>query len=203
MCVICISDKGTRQPNRAEFEEMFFGNPDGAGYMFARDGQVHIHKGFMTLEDFLIAVNSERFTDDDVVVYHFRISTQGGVNPQMCQPFALTKELVKTECLDVLARVGVVHNGIIPMTSIRGFSYSDTALFVADYLSVLIKSVSDVHKTQILDIIEELIKSKMVLLDCFGNYETIGKFERVDGLLYSNLYHKSRRFVLNAAVAAK
>ena len=47
MCIICVSPKGTRQPTRAQLKTMFFRNPHGAGYMYARDGIVHIHKGFM------------------------------------------------------------------------------------------------------------------------------------------------------------
>ena len=56
---------------------------DGAGYMYARDGKVTIHKGFMNIEDFLTAVHAEQFTPQDSVVYHFRISTQTGVNAPM------------------------------------------------------------------------------------------------------------------------
>lgn len=52
---------------------MFRRNPHGAGYMYARDGKVTIHKGFMNIEDFLAAVHAEQFTLQDSVVYHFRI----------------------------------------------------------------------------------------------------------------------------------
>ena len=55
MCVICASPKGVRQPNRSEIKAMFLRNPDGAGYMVARDGKVTIHKGFMNLDEFLNA----------------------------------------------------------------------------------------------------------------------------------------------------
>ena len=78
MCIICVSRSGVRQPGEATIRAMFLNNPHGAGYMFARDGWVTIHKGFMDLDDYLRAIREEHFTVSDNVVYHFRISTQDG-----------------------------------------------------------------------------------------------------------------------------
>ena len=89
MCVICASPKGVRQPTRSEIKAMFLRNPDGAGYMVARDGSVTIHKGFMNLDEFLNALKAEHFTAKDSVVYHFRISTQAGINPGMTHGLAV------------------------------------------------------------------------------------------------------------------
>ena len=49
MCIICVSRSGVRQPGEATIRAMFLNNPHGTGYMFARDGWVTIHKGFMDL----------------------------------------------------------------------------------------------------------------------------------------------------------
>ena len=81
MCIICVSKSGVRQPGEATIRSMFLNNPHGAGYMVARGGRVEIHKGFMNLGDYLRAIRAECFTLQDSVVYHFRISTQAGVNP--------------------------------------------------------------------------------------------------------------------------
>lgn len=83
MCIICVSKSGVQQPTDSTIRAMFRRNPHGAGYMYARNGKVTIHKGFMNIEDFLSAVHTERFTPQDSVVYHFRISTQAGVNAAM------------------------------------------------------------------------------------------------------------------------
>ena len=145
---------------------MFSRNPDGAGFMVARNGKVEIHKGFMEFGEFINAVNSMNFTDDDVIVYHFRISTQGGVNREMCQPFGQTRHITETKALDVLANVGIAHNGIIPMTTDhRDKEYSDTAHFVAEYLPWMVRTPKDIKNPFILDCIEEIINSKMVLMD--------------------------------------
>ena len=83
MCIICVSKSGVQQPTDSTIRAMFRRNPHGAGYMYARNGKVTIHKCFMIIEDFLSAVHTERFTPQDSVVYHFRISTQAGVNAAM------------------------------------------------------------------------------------------------------------------------
>ena len=191
MCVICISPAGVAQPSSFEIKRMFHRNPHGAGYMVARHGQVEIHKGFMTLDDYLTALRAERFTDDDTVVYHFRISTQAGVNPTMTQPFPLSSQLEAMKALDLTCACGVAHNGIIPLTSDPDeHVYSDTALFIAYYLSRYVRKPSDLKRTQLLNLIGAMIQSKMVILDGSGLYATIGRFYTDEGLLYSNLYHR-------------
>lgn len=194
MCVICISDRGRRQPTASELEAMFNRNPDGAGYMYARRGQVSIHKGFMDFEDFWRAVCSERFSSADPVVYHFRISTQAGVNPFMTQPFPVTNNLNITEALDVLCPLGVAHNGIIPATTDKNEKrYSDTALFTVYYLSRLIRNRDDLHNQKLHNILEKMIGySKLALLTGGGEVVTIGHFVENDGLLLSNLNHIAR-----------
>ena len=171
---------------------MFFRNPDGAGYMFARDGRVVIHKGYMHLHEFLSAIREERFTAEDSVVYHFRISTQAGVNPAMTHPFPLSNQLEVMKALDVVCGCGVAHNGIIRLTSDPDErEYSDTALFVAEYLSRVIRKPSDLQREPLLNAIAELIQSKMVILDGSGYIATVGAFFNDRGLLYSNLHHRA------------
>ena len=58
MCIICVSKSGVQQPTDTTLRAMFRRNPHGAGYMYARDGKVTIHKGFMNIEDFLSADDS-------------------------------------------------------------------------------------------------------------------------------------------------
>jgi predicted glutamine amidotransferase len=191
MCVICASPAGVRQPSISEIKRMFFRNPDGAGYMVARNGRVEIHKGFMTLGDFLTAIKSEHFTAEDSVVYHFRISTQAGINPAMTHPFPLSNQPALMKALDVICGCGVAHNGVIRLTSDPNeHEYSDTALFITEYLSDYIREPADLKCKQLLNAIGLLIQSKMALLDGSGYIATIGEFFNDRGLLYSNLNHR-------------
>jgi len=188
MCIICVSKKGVRQPSLAQLRNMFQRNPDGAGYMFARNGKVTIHKGFMNWCDFNSAVESEHFTAKDPVVYHFRISTQAGVKPEMTHPFPLTKELDYCEKLDLTCRTGIAHNGIIRMTSTaKETRFSDTALFITDYMTRLLRNPeADMIDKPTLDMIEHLTNSKWAILSKTGDISTVGTFVNEKGLLFSN-----------------
>lgn len=187
MCVICASPKGTRQPSLSEIKRMFYRNPHGAGYMYARDGKVVIHKGFMNLGDFLAALKSEHFTAADSVVYHFRISTQAGVSPEMTHPFPLSNRPARLRKLDLRCRVGVAHNGVIPLTSDPSNErYSDTAIFITDYLSHIIRRRADLRDQRVLDEIFQIAQSRFAIMDGGGYIATVGKFIDERGLLFSN-----------------
>ena len=187
MCVIAASRAGVPQPTIRQLETCFRHNPHGAGYMYARDGKVTIHKGFMTWKDFYNAVTQEQFTAADPVVYHFRIATQAGINPEMTHPFPLTPKLEHTTRLDLTCPVGIAHNGIIRMTSCPGSHYSDTALFITEYMTKLIRKRADVSDEDILTMIDLLTNSKWAIMTGAGDIETVGRFiHEPNGLIFSN-----------------
>ena len=195
MCIICVSKPGCEQPSVKTLRTMFLLNPHGAGYMVARGGKVFIHKGFMNIEEFLNAVRRERFTAADSVVYHFRISTQAGVNPEMTHPFPLSNQPRMMRALDLTCRCGIAHNGIIHLTSDPGnHRYSDTAIFITDYLSTLIHKPADLRNQALLETIYTLARSKFAIMDGGGYVATVGEFIEDHGLLYSNdSYQMDRR----------
>ena len=187
MCIICVSRSGVRQPGEATIRAMFLNNPHGAGYMFARDGWVTIHKGFMDLDDYLRAIREEHFTVSDSVVYHFRISTQAGVSPEMTHPFPLSNRPARLRKLDLRCRVGVAHNGVIPLTSDPSNErYSDTAIFITDYLTRMIHRRADLRDQRVLDEIFQIAQSRFVIMDGGGYIATVVKFIDERGLLFSN-----------------
>ena len=116
MCIICVSQAGIRQPSLEQIKTMFSHNMHGAGHMVARNGRVHIHKGYMDADYFAAAVEVEHFTASDSVVYHFRVSTQAGVSPEMTHPFPLSDQLSAMKALHVECACGIVHNGTIQLT---------------------------------------------------------------------------------------
>lgn len=173
MCIICVSKSGVRQPSDITLRAMFRRNPHGAGYMYARDGKVTIHKGFMNIEDFLAAVHAEQFTPQDSVVYHFRISTQAGVNAPMTHPFPLSNQPRMMRSLDLTSDPDNKR-------------YSDTAIFVTDYLSKIIRKKADLRDPVTLELIWQLAKSKFAIMDNSGYIATVGHFIDDHGLLFSN-----------------
>ena len=187
MCIICVSPKRVRQPNVTTIRRMFQNNPDGAGYMVARDGKVTISKGFMDVDEYIEAIRAEHFTAKDPVVYHFRISTQAGVNPQMTHPFPLSNRIEHMKVLDVECSCGVAHNGIIRLTTDRNNrEYSDTALFIANYLSLIIREPGDLKDERVLKLIHRLAGSKLAIMDGDGYIATVGEYINQKGLLFSN-----------------
>lgn len=192
MCVIAVSERGVKQPDWNQLKNMFQHNPHGAGYMYARKNWVTIHKGFMCWEDFERAVKAENFTADDPVVYHFRISTQAGICPEMTHPFPLTSTIVNCRKLDLRCHVGVAHNGIIRMTSdYRETRYSDTALFIAKYMTKLIRKPEDITDKAVIEMIENLTNSKWAIMENTGKIVTVGHFISEKGLLFSNGSYKA------------
>lgn len=154
--------------------------------------QVHnYHEGFMTLPDLLRQLQREAFTPEDPVVYHFRISTQGGTTPTMTHPFPLTSSLAACEQLDLTCACGVAHNGVIRLTSNGSRRYSDTALFITRYMTRLIRAPRDLQDPAILDLLEALTGSRLALLDQSGLLVTVGPFIREkNGCLFSNTTYR-------------
>ena len=187
MCIICVSPKRVRQPNVTTIRRMFQNNPDGAGSLVARDGKGIISKGFMNVDEYIEAIRAEHFTAKDPVVYHFRISTQAGVNPQMTHPFPLSNRIEHMKVLDVECSCGVAHNGVIRLTTDpRNREYSNTALFIANYLSLIIREPGDLKDERVLKLIHRLAGSKLAIMDADGYIATVGEYINQKGLLFSN-----------------
>jgi len=190
MCVICIKKKGVRMPTESEIKDMWARNPDGAGFMYARDGELHIDKGYMSLPAFMEALEAAEIKESEPLILHFRISTQGGVNPGMCHPFPVSKRYADMDELESSPEIGIAHNGIIQRCCKANCKYSDTALFVTRYVSELIRKPSDLNKYALLEAISALApNNRFALMNAKGKIATIGAFEQMDGLLYSNTYH--------------
>ena len=109
----------------------------------------------------------------------------------MTHPFPLSNRLKHMKALDVKCGIGIVHNGVIKLTSDpTETEYSDTALFITKYLSKLIKKPNDLTDEDTLEIIEKLSNpSRMAFMDAAGNITTTGKFTTAyDGLKFSNMH---------------
>ena len=195
MCIIAIKEKGIDMPDKEILKVMFENNPDGCGFMYAIGGVVHIEKGFMTFDAFIKAVNRLDLKDVPVVM-HFRIATSGGIDKGICHPFPISdkrKNLVKCH---TITDVGVVHNGIIPISAPKNMS--DTMQYITSRLSIYKAIQPDFHTIpNCQKRIEKEIKSKMVFLDNKSRIVKIGEFIEDKGIWYSNtsyMPHKSYCF---------
>ena len=206
MCIIVYKPKNQKMPTLTTLKNCFKNNPDGAGYMLAHDGQVVIHKGLMTFEDFtndLHAYVHEHKIDLEKtpLVMHFRITTQGGVQKGLTHPFPIVDNYDDMKKLDTTAQIALAHNGIIyPCTDARVKDHNDTMQFCKDYMTNIVAndnywSSSDKK----VKIVQKIIgSSKLAIMHANGFVKLIGQFTYDNGIFYSNSsysYSYSNRYV--------
>lgn len=127
MCIIVYKPVNQLVPLKT-LKDCWDGNKDGAGLMFAEDGQLKIAKGFMDWKRFKKYYN--RFGEERMLsvpmVFHFRIATHGSVGPANCHPFKVHNDL------------WFAHNGIISAVDVpKDRDISDTEAFAEQYLGYL------------------------------------------------------------------
>lgn len=187
MCVIVVKEAGVPVPKNEVLRDCFQHNGDGAGFAFARGGQVYIRKGFMTWRSFRKGLRRERLTDQDSVMYHFRIATAGLKSPENTHPFPVTSSekllssrWIKTDC-------AVAHNGILYREG-EG-EKSDTFIFVRDVLAL------PEAKLHVRAMDEGIIRfladgGKFAFLYGTGECVRTGRdWDEENGLYFSNMYH--------------
>lgn len=188
MCIIAAKPANTKMPTYETLENMWYGNPDGAGIMYAIDGKVRIEKGLMTFKAFNDKLDELRkVVDLDAVpvVMHFRITTHGGTCPANTHPFPVTDSVKLLQRTSLAANIGVAHNGIIPITPRKGIS--DTMEYIASQLAPLSRACPSWYRNpDALTLVKNAIQSKMAVLTGKGELVTIGDFVESDGIKYSN-----------------
>ncbi len=189
MCVIAYKPLNVAFPEERILRNCFENNDDGAGFMFAYKGEVHFHKGYETFSAFMKALNAARKITGDNVPYvmHFRIATQG-YEKTMTHPFPLSSNMNSLKKLRGKCSIGIAHNGILDITSDGSKTYSDTMLFITDYLSNIIQGYDWYENKRTKKLIEKLIDgSRLAILDAKGHCELMGKGWVKDGdMHYSN-----------------
>lgn len=201
MCIIVYKPSTAKLPSKNTLRKCWINNPDGAGYMYPdiEKGKVVIKKGFMTMNDFMSSLKQDysKMGHCTPFVLHFRISTQGGVKRGLTHPFPLSADMDDLRKLKTTTDIGIAHNGVISLTTSywnrKDLDYSDTMLFITDYLSLIIKDKNYYKDPDKLELIERLIDSKMAIMDDTGHTELIGHFYEDGGCYYSNIYYKEPR----------
>lgn len=200
MCIIMVKEQNVLFPEEKILENCWDNNPDMGGFMYAWQGQVHIRKGFLTFEDFKRALNKAREKTGDKVPYvlHFRISTQG-YNKECCQPFPLSSKMHNLKKLKCASNIGVAHNGVLSLTSNGAKDYSDTMLFITDYLTNIVRGFDWYEDKRTKLLIENLISgSRFAIMDKNGHIERCGKGwvkDTVSGCHFSNSTYSYKKYV--------
>lgn len=194
MCIIAIKPANINMPTSDIIENCWHNNPDGAGFMFPKDGQVEVRKGFMKLKSFKKAVEQLKKELDVVttpIIFHFRIGTSGGNIPENTHPFPVSEHLPLLQKIQCRAPLAVAHNGVINIETSKK-DISDTMEYILSQLAPLYQLKKDFYLLEAgKKLVYNAIQSKMAFLDGKGRIETIGKFEEDKGILYSNFSYCS------------
>ena len=201
MCIIVSKEKGVKLPTKETLKNCFINNDDGAGFMYVKNNQVMIDKGYMTFEDFykrLKELKKEFNSDltDKALVFHFRIGTHGKNDKETTHPFPITSKYDELRKTKTTCNVGMAHNGII-----YSYNYdnilSDTQSFIKDYISVFRELDKKFYKNKrVMDLIDDKIgSSKLCFLDNKENIYYLGDFITDEGVKYSNGTYKTSRYL--------
>lgn len=196
MCIIVSKEKGVKLPTKKILENCFNRNSDGAGFMYVKNNQVMIDKGYMTFEDFykrLKELKKEFGNDltDKALVMHFRIGTHGNNDKATTHPFPISSNEDELKKLKTTTNVGMAHNGIIPYYGYYTL-LSDTQAFIKDYVSIFRDLDKHFYKNErVMKLIEKTANSKLCFLDNQENIYYLGEFVENEGVKYSNETYKS------------
>lgn len=192
MCIAIGKPIGVDIPDESILRNCWENNDDGAGFAFNFNGKVFIKKGFMTYESFIDALNSANNKYDlkkKGMLIHFRIATHGSRDSSMTHPFPINYDDGALKKIEYISDYAVIHNGIITLTSYdakKTEGLSDTAVFIKKYLTLIASNKNWFYNKQNVDLIEELIDSKMAILNKNGDIKMTSGFTEDNGVYYSN-----------------
>jgi hypothetical protein len=95
------------------------------------------------------------------------------------------------------SNIGVAHNGILSLTSDGAKDYSDTMLFITEYLVNIIRSYDWYKDKRTVKLIENLIDgSRFAILDKTGHCQLMGRgWIEDNGVSYSNSTYSYKKQV--------
>lgn len=173
MCIILIKPEGTKLPSSKLLKNAWNNNNHGAGFCYPEDNQVHIKKGYMSLESLLLDL--EKVDNNLSMILHFRTGTSGTLGPEATHPFPILNDIKALKALDIETDYGLAHNGIFNINNIP--TESDTMEYC--------KQISQFKdRGDFYDIIERssignkiAVMDKTGKVDLFGNFITDGKYQ--------------------------
>lgn len=186
MCIIVYKNFDATLPSSEVIKNCFINNPDGAGVaiLSPQEKKVRIHKGFMYLKEFQDFIDNN-VKENDLAVYHFRITTSGGTCAENCHPFPISNKIEDLKALDIETRFAFIHNGILGQGT---KNLSDTQLYIRDKLFKVRESLNNESTRK--KIMKQTEGSRTISIDAetstvFITGEWV-KDKEYPGLLFSN-----------------
>lgn len=201
MCVAVYKPQGVDMPSKKTLNICFKNNDDGAGFMFAHNGKVHIEKGFMSFASFKKALkySIKKYglnVKETPMAFHFRISTQGGIKRELCHPYALSNSYDEMKELKGDYDFGVMHNGIIDLTSSYHITdHNDTMEYIKEIVYPLVGKNKNYYKNNgLMSVMKYTLDgNRFLIMDGNGHTELLGGWEQSKGVYYSNSSYKQEK----------
>jgi len=197
MCIIVAKQAGIEFPSNETLENCFRYNSDGAGIMFADNGEVQAIKGLQTEKAFFSVYEKikRKYGRDTAFCFHFRIGTHGEKkSPHFTHPFPLSPDPKELKALKFSGNMGIMHNGIIYNYSRNTNSgLSDTMEFVADIAHPLLTKNSNALAEPNISIFSNILDgSRLCVMHGNGKIQLIGDFIKENEIYYSNDSYRKR-----------
>lgn len=187
MCVAIAVPEGAPFPSVDTLEACEWTNDDGIGIAFPDGmGRVEFYKG-LSLEEL---VDLGMLSEGLPRLIHFRLATSGGVRPELCHPFPLTKT-ADVRVQGTAERV-LIHNGVWSewdtfadlLGPLPAGPWSDTRLMAR---IIAMKGDDWIRRF----VAEERV-GRLATLDGDGNIGLAGDWEQEGEVWYSNTYWQWR-----------
>ena len=194
MCVILYKPAGAEMPDRGTIAACFAANPDGAGFMLPDGhGNVRWRKGLMDVGSLIAALGEEGAAKEKPLVIHFRITTQGGVQPGLTHPFPVCGSIARMRELSGTCRLAMAHNGVIwNCSDSKARDRSDTMEFVRRFAFPATRGEAGWRSVPGLKALLSCREttggnSRFAYMGGDGIVVLLGKFHARGGCYYSNL----------------
>lgn len=190
MCVIAYKSRSAHLSDGV-VRQMFERNPDGAGFMYPKDGKVFFEKGFFNADALLRRFHA-CVSEGMPAIVHCRITTHGETCPGLCHPFPVVRKHAKEFKQTGSAFLCMAHNGIIPERAWWWFADpngkdSDTSAYVRKLWLNGLRGLPSERQAE--EIAAETGGSRLAFMDGSGDVRLLGNWEKVGGIWYSNLHH--------------
>jgi predicted glutamine amidotransferase len=200
MCIIAFKPKGVELPSNFydKVKVMMERNPHGVGIAIKMNDNdtIHILKGLYTADQMIAIIKRKHPGRQDEFLFHARIGTSGKNDGENCHPFFVTSDLFDITREDAYRRFPVLaHNGVFSDYSNSSFTYSDTVMFIKQFLcapryNFLFNSAPALFEKVFTN---ELGHNKLVVMFPDKTKKAYiyneSNFNVVDGIYYSNTGH--------------
>lgn len=120
MCIIIYNKQDKLKSS--VIKEASKSNPDGAGIMYSLNNKLNVFKNRKNGKVIDEYYRIRKLYPNILIVLHFRIATDGGINDKNCHPYLVND------------KTALMHNGILTNYCNRNTAMSDTRLFIKDVL---------------------------------------------------------------------